>query len=105
MGGFVTVSWRIRNCFHVFMTHHDSMCDISYAIISRSDFHVAFGYLQLGTYHGYIMLHVNHESPSRGCNGSIPKAGTETEPLELFVANAGTAARFLSVSWYCRWYL
>ncbi|CAK9078629.1 unnamed protein product [Durusdinium trenchii] len=31
-----------------------------------------------------------------GCNGELPKAGTEEAPLELFVANAGTAARFLS---------
>lgn len=31
-----------------------------------------------------------------GCNGTIPKAGTEEAPLELFVANAGTAARFLA---------
>ena len=34
-----------------------------------------------------------------GCNGQIPKGGTEAAPLELFVANAGTAARFLSVTW------
>merc|ERR1719201_3218753 len=31
-----------------------------------------------------------------GCNGKIPNGGTEAEPLELFVANAGTAARFLT---------
>lgn len=31
-----------------------------------------------------------------GCNGRIPKSGTAEAPLELFVANAGTAARFLS---------
>lgn len=31
-----------------------------------------------------------------GCNGKIPNGGTEESPLELFVANAGTAARFLS---------
>lgn len=31
-----------------------------------------------------------------GCGGKIPKGGTEEEPLELFVANAGTAARFLT---------
>mmetsp|Transcript_70801 Transcript_70801/g.122592 ORF Transcript_70801/g.122592 Transcript_70801/m.122592 type:complete len:483 (-) Transcript_70801:63-1511(-) len=31
-----------------------------------------------------------------GCNGTIPKGGTAEAPLELFVANAGTAARFLS---------
>eukprot|EP00438_Fugacium_kawagutii_P014329 Skav232173 [mRNA] locus=scaffold4749:87610:96248:- [translate_table: standard] len=35
----------------------------------------------------------------KGCNGQLPKGGTEAAPLELFVANAGTAARFLSVSW------
>ena len=34
-----------------------------------------------------------------GCNGQLPKGGTEAAPLELFVANAGTAARFLSVPW------
>jgi 3-phosphoshikimate 1-carboxyvinyltransferase len=32
----------------------------------------------------------------RGCGGKIPRAGTRHEPLELFVGNAGTAARFLS---------
>jgi 3-phosphoshikimate 1-carboxyvinyltransferase len=32
----------------------------------------------------------------RGCGGEIPKAGTAEQPLELFVGNAGTAARFLS---------
>ena len=31
-----------------------------------------------------------------GCGGKIPKGGTVDEPLELFVANAGTAARFLT---------
>ncbi len=31
-----------------------------------------------------------------GQGGRIPKAGTAAEPLELFVANAGTAARFLA---------
>jgi 3-phosphoshikimate 1-carboxyvinyltransferase len=30
-----------------------------------------------------------------GCGGKIPKAGTPAQPLELFVENAGTAARFL----------
>ena len=30
-----------------------------------------------------------------GCSGSIPNAGTPAQPLELFVENAGTAARFL----------
>ena len=31
-----------------------------------------------------------------GCGGKIPNGGTEEAPLELFVANAGTAARFLT---------
>jgi 3-phosphoshikimate 1-carboxyvinyltransferase len=31
-----------------------------------------------------------------GLGGEIPKHGTSTEPLELFVGNAGTAARFLT---------
>jgi 3-phosphoshikimate 1-carboxyvinyltransferase len=32
----------------------------------------------------------------RGLGGRIPNAGTAEQPLELFVGNAGTAARFLS---------
>ncbi len=32
----------------------------------------------------------------KGLGGKIPNAGTAEEPLELFVGNAGTAARFLS---------
>jgi 3-phosphoshikimate 1-carboxyvinyltransferase len=32
----------------------------------------------------------------KGLGGKIPKAGTVEKPLELFVGNAGTAARFLS---------
>ena len=32
----------------------------------------------------------------RGRGGEIPNAGTEEKPLELFVGNAGTAARFLA---------
>jgi 3-phosphoshikimate 1-carboxyvinyltransferase len=32
----------------------------------------------------------------RGLGGKIPNAGTADKPLELFVGNAGTAARFLS---------
>jgi 3-phosphoshikimate 1-carboxyvinyltransferase len=32
----------------------------------------------------------------KGLGGKIPKAGTADQPLELFVGNAGTAARFLS---------
>lgn len=32
----------------------------------------------------------------RGLGGKIPKAGTAAKPLELFVGNAGTAARFLA---------
>jgi len=31
-----------------------------------------------------------------GLGGKIPNAGTEAKPLEIFVGNAGTAARFLS---------
>lgn len=32
----------------------------------------------------------------KGQGGKIPKAGTSEQPLELFVGNAGTAARFLA---------
>ena len=32
----------------------------------------------------------------KGLGGKIPKAGTPGQPLELFVGNAGTAARFLA---------
>lgn len=32
----------------------------------------------------------------KGLGGKIPKAGTPDKPLELFVGNAGTAARFLA---------
>src|SRR5215467_11992368 len=32
----------------------------------------------------------------KGLGGKLPNAGTTEKPLELFVANAGTAARFLS---------
>src|SRR5271154_7131528 len=32
----------------------------------------------------------------KGLGGKIPKGGTAEKPLELFVGNAGTAARFLS---------
>src|SRR5882762_10178887 len=32
----------------------------------------------------------------KGLGGKIPNAGTADKPLELFVGNAGTAARFLS---------
>lgn len=32
----------------------------------------------------------------KGLDGRIPKAGTPERPLELFVGNAGTAARFLA---------
>src|SRR5580698_11339390 len=31
-----------------------------------------------------------------GTDGLVPPGGTESEPLELFVGNAGTAARFLA---------
>lgn len=33
----------------------------------------------------------------KGLGGRIPRAGTAEEPLEIFVGNAGTAARFLAV--------
>src|SRR5204863_8474735 len=32
----------------------------------------------------------------KGLGGKIPNAGTKEKPLEIFVGNAGTAARFLS---------
>jgi 3-phosphoshikimate 1-carboxyvinyltransferase len=32
----------------------------------------------------------------KGLGGKVPNAGTEDKPLEIFVGNAGTAARFLS---------
>ena len=32
----------------------------------------------------------------KGLGGKIPKAGTSSRPLEIFVGNAGTAARFLA---------
>src|SRR5207247_5235395 len=32
----------------------------------------------------------------KGLGGRIPKAGTEEKPVELFVGNSGTAARFLA---------
>src|SRR5580704_9959456 len=32
----------------------------------------------------------------KGLGGKIPNAGTTEKPLELFVGNAGTAARFLA---------
>src|SRR5262245_9680329 len=31
-----------------------------------------------------------------GLSGKVPRGGTEAQPLELFVGNAGTAARFLA---------
>jgi 3-phosphoshikimate 1-carboxyvinyltransferase len=45
------------------------------------------------------------EDPDEACNrtitvygkgGAVPRGGTEPQPLELFVGNAGTAARFLA---------
>jgi len=50
------------------------------------------------------MVNVNpdpHEACNRsitvyGLGGHVPRGGTATQPLELFVGNAGTAARFLS---------
>jgi 3-phosphoshikimate 1-carboxyvinyltransferase len=38
----------------------------------------------------------NRSITVRGLGGQIPQSGTRTQPLELFVGNAGTAARFLS---------
>ncbi|MDB6016856.1 MAG: 3-phosphoshikimate 1-carboxyvinyltransferase [Pedosphaera sp.] len=38
----------------------------------------------------------NRSITVQGLAGRIPRAGTKEEPLELFVGNAGTAARFLS---------
>jgi 3-phosphoshikimate 1-carboxyvinyltransferase len=38
----------------------------------------------------------NRRITVRGLGGKIPKAGTQEKPLELFVGNAGTAARFLA---------
>ena len=38
----------------------------------------------------------NRHITVQGIGGKIPKAGTADAPLELFVGNAGTAARFLS---------
>src|SRR6188474_568046 len=38
----------------------------------------------------------NRRITVRGLGGKIPKAGTAERPLELFVGNAGTAARFLA---------
>ena len=31
-----------------------------------------------------------------GNGGAVPRGGTESQPLDLFVGNAGTAARFLA---------
>lgn len=38
----------------------------------------------------------NRHISVEGLGGAIPKAGTPEQPLDLFVANAGTAARFLA---------
>jgi 3-phosphoshikimate 1-carboxyvinyltransferase len=38
----------------------------------------------------------NRHISVEGLGGSIPNGGTAAQPLELFVANAGTAARFLA---------
>ena len=38
----------------------------------------------------------NRDIRVRGLNGKIPRAGTPDKPLDLFVGNAGTAARFLA---------
>jgi 3-phosphoshikimate 1-carboxyvinyltransferase len=49
---------------------------------------------------GIVVAHDPAEPANRtltvhGCGGRIPNAGTPAQPLELFVENAGTAARFL----------
>ena len=41
-------------------------------------------------------VEANRTITVRGCGGKLPNGGTEAEPLELFVQNAGTAARFLT---------
>ena len=55
------------------------------------------------------LLDANRLITIKGCGGRLPKGGTEQAPLELFVANAGTAARFLSVArcmfWAVSWWL
>ncbi|MCU0788577.1 MAG: 3-phosphoshikimate 1-carboxyvinyltransferase, partial [Verrucomicrobia bacterium] len=38
----------------------------------------------------------NRHIAVKGLGGRIPRAGTVAEPLDLFVGNAGTAARFLA---------
>src|ERR1017187_936842 len=38
----------------------------------------------------------NRTIPVKGLGGKIPNAGTVEQPLELFVGNAGTVARFLA---------
>ncbi|MCS7090670.1 MAG: 3-phosphoshikimate 1-carboxyvinyltransferase [Verrucomicrobiota bacterium] len=38
----------------------------------------------------------NRRIQVRGCGGRVPRGGTRATPLELFVGNAGTAARFLT---------
>ncbi len=49
-----------------------------------------------------VEVHPDHDEPANrrlcvhGLGGRIPHAGTPEAPLELFVGNAGTAARFLS---------
>ncbi|CAK0883754.1 unnamed protein product [Prorocentrum cordatum] len=41
-------------------------------------------------------VEANRTITVHGCGGKVPAGGTEEQPLELFVANAGTAARFLT---------
>src|SRR5256885_10642982 len=38
----------------------------------------------------------NRTIPAYGLGGRVPRGGTVEQPLELFVGNAGTAARFLA---------
>jgi 3-phosphoshikimate 1-carboxyvinyltransferase len=42
--------------------------------------------------------HCNRTITVYGKGGSVPRGGTEAQPLELFVGNAGTAARFLAAA-------
>ncbi|KAL1496568.1 hypothetical protein AB1Y20_014174 [Prymnesium parvum] len=43
-----------------------------------------------------VEVEANRVITVHGCGGQLPGGGTEAEPIELFVQNAGTAARFLT---------
>jgi len=47
-------------------------------------------------------VEANRVMTVHGCNGKIPNGGTEATPLELFVANAGTAAGASKECWAFR---